>query len=143
RERLAPRLPTARMAAYDLRRNVRRWASAMFVVIPALLAWRSVASLASDHARHLAGVARGDPFSTSTVTAFESLGRALIAAGPGLAVLAAAAGSQSIAGELSLGTLRNVLLRPLRRVHVVLGKALAVAAAVLASYAAALATGAV
>ena len=143
RERLAPPLPTVRMAAYDLRRSLRRGLSAMFVVAPAFLAWRSVASLAADQARHLAGVAQGDPFSTSTVTAFESLARAMIAAGPAVAVLAAAAGSQSIAGELSLGSLRNVLLRPLRRAHVVLGKALAIALVTSLSYAAALATAAV
>ena len=42
--------------------------------------------------------------------------------------------SQSLAGDLSSGTLRNVLLRPVRRVQVVGGKALGQGLALLAFY---------
>jgi ABC-2 type transport system ATP-binding protein len=136
-ERIAPRWPSLRMARYELRRNAKRWASALLVAIPAFLAWQRVAALAEDHHKHLADVASGKLFSTSTVTAFEALGRGLGAAIPAMVVMLVAVGSQSIAGELSLGTLRNVLLRPLRRVQVVAGKALALSVAVLVTQAAA------
>ena len=43
--------------------------------------------------------------------------------------------SQSVAGEFGQGTLRNVLLRPLTRVQVALGKGLALLLATAAAYA--------
>ncbi len=51
-----------------------------------------------------------------------------------VAVLVAGLASQSLAGDLSQGTLRNVLLRPVRRVQVVAGKALGQGVALLALY---------
>lgn len=138
--RVAPRSPTLRMARHELRRNGRRVASALLVAVPAFLAWQRIAALAQDHAVRLEEVKSGALFSTSTVTAFEALGRGLASALPAVAVVAVAVGSQSISGELAAGTLRNVLLRPLRRHHVVLGKAWALLVAVLVAYGAALAS---
>ncbi|MEY2979878.1 MAG: hypothetical protein RL562_105 [Planctomycetota bacterium] len=137
--KLAPRRPTLRMARHELRRNARRVASALLVAVPAFLAWQRIAALAQDHAVRLAEVKSGALFSTSTVTAFEALGRGLVASLPAVAVVAVAVGSQSIAGELGAGTLRNVVLRPLRRHHVVFGKAWALLVAVVVAYGAALA----
>lgn len=138
--KLAPRCPTLRMARHELRRNVRRVASSLLIAVPAFLAWQRIAALAQDHAVRLDEVKSGALFSTSTVTAFEALGRGLAAALPAVAVVAVAVGSQSISGELGQGTLRNVLLRPLRRHHVVFGKVWALLAAVVTAYAAALAS---
>ncbi len=68
------------------------------------------------------------------MTAFEGVAVALAASLPILALIAAGFASQSIAGELARGTLRNVLLRPVRRAQVVLGKALALGLLLVLGY---------
>ncbi len=140
--RLAPRMPVLRVLAHELRLGARRWPVLLMLAAPAAVAVLRVARLARGHAEDVAAVERGDLFSTSTVTAFEALGRGLQAALPVAALLLAALASQSIAGDLALGTLRNVLLRPLRRWHVATGKFLAVLAATAACFALLVATAA-
>jgi hypothetical protein len=89
---------------------------------------------AAQGASEQSAVASSKLFSTTDVTAFEAVGLALQAGLPVLAFLALALASQSISAELARGTLRNVLLRPLRRAEAALGKSLALAAFVLAGY---------
>ncbi len=125
---------TLRVAAYEL----RRWSCARSV--PALLALPALVAVAAIALRWLeasgfaAQVAGGDLASTTDVTAFEAVAVGLQASLPVLALVAAGLASQSLAGELSRGTLRNLLLRPLRRAHVALGKALAALVATTAAY---------
>ena len=82
-----------------------------------------------------AAVEAGEIATITDVNAFEGLARALH---PGLWVLSyvvIALASLSIAGEYSQGTLRNVLLRPITRVPVVLGKWFALVLVTLGAYA--------
>ncbi|MEM7202408.1 MAG: ATP-binding cassette domain-containing protein [Planctomycetota bacterium] len=131
--RLAPRAPALRVWLHDVQRHGRRWPVALLVAGPAVFAWRRIETLADTAQAHVAEVERGDLFSTATVTGFEAVGRGLAAGLPAITLLAAALGSQTIAGDVSLGTLRNTLLRPVRRGHVLAGKTLALATAVLTS----------
>ncbi|MCH6550643.1 MAG: CDP-alcohol phosphatidyltransferase family protein [Planctomycetes bacterium] len=95
----------------------------------------------SIQARSAAGeVEQGTVFSTTDVTAFEGMAVGLQAALPLAAIVAASLASQSVAAELARGTLRNVLLRPVGRIHVAAGKTLALLGAALATLAMLVAT---
>jgi ABC-type transport system involved in multi-copper enzyme maturation permease subunit len=69
------------------------------------------------------------------VNGFEALGLALQAGLPLLAFLVLGLASQSLAAEYARGTLRNVLLRPLKRIDCALGKGLALVTVTYAAYA--------
>lgn len=128
RERLAPGGATLRMVRYELARGLRPGVLVVAALPAVLCAWRVVALVLHDARNrerlHGSGVDR--VASISSVTAFEATARVLITSVPLAVVIAAALGSQSIAGDATLGTLRNVLLRPLTRVQAALGKAMAV-----------------
>jgi ABC-type transport system involved in multi-copper enzyme maturation permease subunit len=123
--RRAPARPLSRVYGYETRRLAVRIGLVLLLVLPAILAasavaWRS--SQAHADARDIAGQKL---FSATDVTAFEGVGLAIQAGVPLLAFLVLGIASQSISSELSGGTLRNVLLRPVLRWQVVLGKACA------------------
>ncbi len=132
-ERVAPRGWLWRVSRFELAQSLRLRV-ALLLAIPSALAWLRIRGVASDHAAHVAAVEAGELFSTSTISAFEGLAHGLIAGLPALALLAAALASPHIAGELEPPTLRNVLLRPVRRFHVAIGKVLTTSAITLAGY---------
>ena len=99
---------------------------AHLLVLPALLAGTSLVRQWARAAGHLEDVDAGDIFSHTLVTAFEGAAVALAAALPLAAIILAGLASQSLAGEHARGTLRNLILRPVGRVPLSLGKALAV-----------------
>jgi hypothetical protein len=111
-----------RVVRYELERV---WSSGRILLLlglPAALALASVLRLHAQ-ARALAEeVQKGALFSTTEVTAFQAAGGALQAGLPLCGILAVGLASQAIAGELSRGTLRNLLLRPVTRVQAVVGK---------------------
>ncbi len=135
-ERRAPRFPALRALQYE----VERWTSAasvpLLLLLPALAAVGAVLQRRADAARDAAEMAGGTLISATRVTAFEGVAVALGAALPLLAFITAGVASQSLAGELARGTLRNLLLRPVRRVDVAVGKACATVGAALVGYAA-------
>jgi ABC-type transport system involved in multi-copper enzyme maturation permease subunit len=134
-ERRAPRWPLARVARYEFLRWGARWPAVTLLAMPAVLGalalWRKQAELAAARAQ----VEAGELFSATDVTAFEGAGVALRAGLPLLALVAAGVASQALAGEASRGTLRNVVLRPVRRVQVGAGKALTHLGVTLLAYA--------
>ena len=132
--RLARGFAIGRVVRYELARGLRRLPGWLLIGLPAGLAWWRVDRLALDQAEHLAAVERGDLFSTSTTTAFEATARGLAAGLPLAVPLVAAFASQAIAGDLALGTLRNVLTRPLGRFSVAAGKMLATLCASLVTF---------
>ena len=132
-ERLACSAPTARLLRYDLRRS-RGIRLATLLAAPAALAAAGIHARGSQHAADAAEVDAGALASTTAVTAFEALGRGLQSGLPLLTFIAIGLASQSISGELSQGTLRNVLLRPVTRFQVATGKAISVLAVVATSY---------
>jgi hypothetical protein len=122
------------MLRYELTRWLVRGRTLPLLLAPAALGVLAIWMRVREAAAHRALVEAGERFSTTEVTAFEAFGVGL---GAGLALLAWIAvglASQSIAGEFSRGTLRNVLQRPQSRWQVVAGKALAVLAMLLGSY---------
>ena len=130
----APGASVWRMARYELHRWLARGRTPFLLLTPAALGVLAIWMRHRESLAQLALVEAGERYSTTQITAFEAFG---IGLGSGLTLLAWIFGglaSQSIAGELSRGTLRNVLLCPLRRYHVVVGKALAVFALGLAAY---------
>jgi ABC-2 type transport system ATP-binding protein len=134
-ERRAPPRPVAMLFGYETRRLAGRFAVALFALLPALLAAAAVLWRNAQARADVKQVEGAQLFSATAVTAFEGVGVALQAGLPLLAFVALGVASQSVSSELSSGTLRNVLLRPIRRWQVAVGKALACACAVVASYA--------
>lgn len=126
---------TSRMVALTrvVRHEARRWTSGpavpLLLSLPALLGVAGVLRLYANTRGYIEDVNTGELFSQSLVTAYESTGVGLTYALPLAAFVAAGLGSQSVAGETARGTLRNVALRPLDRLTLALGKALALCGA--------------
>jgi len=133
-ERRAPGHAVARMLTFDLRRFGGSWGLIALFTTPALFGAIAMLRRAAEGASDQSAVESSKLFSTTDVTAFEAVGLALQTGLPVLAFLALALASQSIAAEFARGTLRNVLLRPLRRTEAALGKSLALVAFVLGGY---------
>ncbi|HZO09970.1 MAG TPA: ATP-binding cassette domain-containing protein [Myxococcota bacterium] len=133
--RLAPSAPVARVVRYELERVWSRGKLVLLLSLPAALALASVLRLHAQSESLAEEVRRGQLFSTTEVTAFQATGGALQAGLPLCGALAVGLATQAIAGELSRGTLRNLLLRPLTRVQAAFGKLAAQLALVAGSYA--------
>ncbi|MEM8884669.1 MAG: ATP-binding cassette domain-containing protein [Planctomycetota bacterium] len=133
--RRAPSMPVGRMVMHELRRWSGQWTTPAMLAAPALAGVLAIWTRVQDVARDAAAVEEGALATATSVNAFEGVARALH---PGLWLLGyvlLGLASQSIAGEFGQGTLRNVLLRPVTRVQVALGKGLALLCAALAAYA--------
>jgi len=125
--------PILRVVRYEFQRLLRP-ATLLAVCTPAILAPFVVVQRSFAVQGDLARVAGGKLATATGATAFEVLGRALEGCVPLLALILAGLASQSMAGELAAGTLRNLLLRPLHRFEIVLGKLAALLAVAIASY---------
>ncbi len=134
RELLAAPHPIARTARYEFARWFAKRRFALLLAAPAVLCAAAVALQKRGALANAARVASGELASATDVTAFQSTASSLQAGLPLLALLVAGLASQSLAGELSRGTLRNVLLRPQTRWQIVVGKAVAGLALTLAGY---------
>ena len=131
----APRWGSLRALRHELGRVVLRRYSPVFVALPALVSLAAIVQRRNTAMRHAGQVESEEVFSSSGVTSFEAFGVGLRASLPLLVLLLAGLATQSLAGELSRGTLRNVLLRPVRRAQLVWGKVLAFLLAGTAAYA--------
>jgi len=134
RERLAPRGPWWRMLSHEARRWTRQATVPLLLLLPAVVGCIAILVRWSQWQADLGRVATGEVATVTDVTAFEGVARALHGGVWLLCYVALGLASQSVAGELSQGTLRNVLLRPLTRLQVALGKGLAALAAALIAY---------
>lgn len=134
-ERFAPSGPIARMAAFDLRRYVRSPGLWFLFTAPALLGIVACLRRGMQSSSDQSAIQSETLFSATGVNGFEAVGLALQAGLPLLAFLALGLASQSLAAEYARGTLRNILLRPLRRIECALGKGVALLAITLGSYA--------
>lgn len=134
-ERLAPAGAVRRMAAFDLRRYVSGLGILALFVLPGLAAAVATWRRAAEARRDEGSIADETLFSATALNGFEVTGLALQAGLPVLVFLLLGWASQSVAAEFARGTLRNVLLRPLRRLDVVFGKVLALLLVGLAAYA--------
>ena len=135
-ERIAPGGAIRRAMRYEFGRWSRRPWFGVVLLLPALFATAAIALRWRTAQAALEQVDAGDLFSVTQVTAFQAVGSGLSIGLPLAAWILAGLASQSIAGELARGTLRNVLLRPLARWQLVIGKALALLAMGALSYAA-------
>jgi ABC-type multidrug transport system ATPase subunit len=137
----APRTRTAlwRACRYELAR-LRQWPTVVLFAAPAAFAgwraWRHFGAVQLDLER----VRAGQQHSATDASGYDALGLALQSALPCLVFLALGIASQALAGELGAGTLRNLLLRPLGRGAVLLGKLGAHVAALVGAYALAVVT---
>ncbi len=134
-ERLAARHAVWRMIRYEVHRWMGRLAVPAMIIAPAVLGVWAVLRRRAEVAEDAGKVAAGELASATEVTAFEGVGVALEAATPILPYILLGMASQSLAGEFSQGTLRNVLLRPLKRLHIMLGKGIALLGAAFCAYA--------
>ena len=132
--RLAPGFPVARMLRYEVTRVLDRLAFPLAVAVPGVLAASRIMGRRASADGDIEQVASGKLMDAVSVTAYEAMGRGLQSSLFLVMLLVVGLASQSLAGDLSSGTLRNVLLRPLRRVQVVAGKALGQGLALLAFY---------
>lgn len=132
---------TLRTARYEFARWSARRAWLFPLALPAALAGLAVLRRRAEWLAAERTVEQGELFSATDVTAFEGAGVALRAGLPLLALVSAGLASQALAGELARGTLRNVLMRPLSRAQVALGKAATHLALCLGAYVLLAATG--
>lgn len=126
--------PRLRAFAHELRLLRLQKSTFALGLLPALLAaWRVFA-----HHRHvqqnLARVARGELFSADAGSGHLATALAMQQALPLLALCLLWLASQSLAADLHGDTLRNTLLRAVRRSHVVLGKLLALTVVAALAY---------
>ncbi len=134
RETRAPGLGTLRALRYELSRLSARAGFPLLLALPALVAVLDVLRRAWQARGLLERVEDQELYSATAVTAFEGVGVGLRAALPIAAAVVAGVASQSLAGELSRGTLRNALLRPVHRLEMAAGKLLGVLVAGLVTY---------
>lgn len=130
----APAFPTMRMLGYEARRLGRRWIFPLAVAIPAVLACMRVFGRRAAADQELVMVNNGQLMDAVNVTGFDAMGWGMQSSLFVVVLLVAGFASQSLAGDLSRGTLRNILLRPVRRLQVAGGKALGQIGVVLALY---------
>lgn len=123
----------ARVARYEAAR-LARWPTLLLLALPTLLAATRVFTRHAEVGRDLARVRARELFSATDSSGYDTVALGLQVATPLLAFLAIGLASQSIAGELAQGTLRNLLLRPIRRGTVLAGKLAALAVATLVSF---------
>ncbi len=135
KEQRAPASPVARVVHYEVARAWSKGSLAIALVLPALLAlidlWRTHAKAVEAAAL----VASGKLQTATDVTAFQALAQSLQSGLPMCAAVVVGISSQTLASEYSRGTLRNLLLRPVLRWQVVIGKAIALALLTLLAYA--------
>ncbi|MEZ6196608.1 MAG: ABC transporter ATP-binding protein [Planctomycetota bacterium] len=110
--------------------GVAGWA---LLLAPALIAVVAIGRRAAAEAARSEKLAAEGIFH-ERATAFGAVAHGLAPSLPLLAVLLALLASQSIAGELGRGTLRNLVLRPFRRWEILVGKAAALGGAALLAY---------
>ncbi|HMS15981.1 MAG TPA: ATP-binding cassette domain-containing protein [Planctomycetota bacterium] len=121
--RIAPPRALWRCLRYDLTR-ITKGQVLLSCLVPSAFGWNAALGRAASDRAAMTSLGSGQLASTTAVTAFEILGRAIEAGLPILLFFAAGIASQSVASEASYGTLRNVLLRPLSRTHLGLAKIL-------------------
>lgn len=132
--RMAPGKPVLRMIRHEFARWNSYLAIPFMTCLPALLAVLAIFGRKRE-ADAMASAVEGESLASTTgVTAFEGVAVGLSAGLPLLLLILAGIGSQAIAGGLTRGTLRNILLRPLTRVHVAAGKAASILGLGLVAY---------
>lgn len=133
-ERRVPRVGALRAMRYEARRLLSSMTTPVMLAVPALMGgvsiWRAARRAAADRAL----VESGEVQTVTDVNAYEAVAAALQSGLPVLALIACALASQSLAGELGRGTLRNAVLRPLRRAELAIGKWATLNIAVLIGY---------
>jgi ABC-type multidrug transport system ATPase subunit len=129
-----PGFGVLRAARWELTRLFGGFAGWTVIAAPAILSAVLIARRASREAARAAELAAEGAFH-ERATAFGAVAQGLAPTLPLLALLLALLASQSIAGEIGRGTMRNLVLRPFRRWEIVTGKAFALFGVALAAYA--------
>ena len=114
----------ARALVFEGRALLRRRATLPLLALPCVAAGLAVHRYHSEVQRGLALVGEGERFSADAGTGYLAVAQALQAATPCLALGLVWFASQSIAADVAGDTLRNTLIRSVRRRDVVIGKAL-------------------
>jgi ABC-2 type transport system ATP-binding protein len=130
--RRAPTRSVARILHFE---RLRLTGVLPWLLLPAAAGAVRIWALSQSGAAQAGQVANEELFSATEVTAFSAVLKALETGLPLLALFAAGLASQTLAGELGRGTLRNLAQRGLTRWAIGLGKLLAQCAAVLLGYA--------
>ncbi len=131
----APRLPILRVLRHELTRWARSPSVALLLTAPAALAVGAIYQRHREVEADQALIAAGELFSATSVTAFEACAVGLRAGLLPAALVLTGLASHAIAGEYARGTLRNLLLRPVGRIRLALGKALALGTVAALTYA--------
>jgi ABC-2 type transport system ATP-binding protein len=126
---LPPAGPPAPLAAFAHELRVLRIQRGTWLLaLPCLAALWSTWTYRSAVQHNLARVGRGELFSADAGSGFAAAAAAMQSSLPLLAACVLWLASQSIAADHAAETLRNTLLRPVRRGHVLFGKFAALAA---------------
>ncbi len=110
-----------RICRYELSRLARP-GTLVALFLPAVIAAIAVYQDYAAAVREAGEVSGGELFSATGVTAYSALGSALLTTVPLLALVMIGIASQSLAGQIREGSLRNLLTRPFHRFEIALGK---------------------
>ena len=133
-ERISPSRPLSRMLGHEWRRWTGQLAVPLMLLLPTLVGLLAMMLRRQGMMADEEAIAAGDLVSATDINAFEAVARSMHAGVWLMCYIVLGLASQSIAGEFAQGTLRNVLLRPVTRLNVMIGKAVAVLGAALLSY---------
>ncbi len=120
-----PGWPRLRALAHELRLLRLHRSTFVLLALPSVFALWRLRSYHQHVQATLARVQRGELFSADAGSGFLAYAQAMQSSLPLLAVGVLWLGSQSFAADLQGDTLRNTLVRAVRREHVVFGKSLA------------------
>ena len=132
--------PFWRAYTYELTNSLRQRSTVPLLLLPSAIGAFAALRYASSVQQGLARVEDGSRFSADAGSGFLGLAQGLQNATPALALVLLWLTSQTIAADLSADTLRNTLLRSLRRSDVAMAKAAAHLTTMVGSWSLLLAT---
>ncbi len=133
-ERLSPPREILRAMGYEWRRLCSRKIFFASLTLPFLVAFWDIRSRFALAEAALQKMAEDGLASTTDVTAFEGVAWGLRTSLILASMIFCGLASQSLAGELDRGTLRNALLRPVRRSRLAIGKLLTLLSCAAVTY---------
>jgi ABC-type multidrug transport system ATPase subunit len=132
--------PRMRSFAFEASILCNRRSTLPLLLIPCAAATFAVANYSSRVADGLKTVEAGERFSADAGSGFQAVAQSLQAATPVLALSLMWLGSQTIASDFTADTLRNSIIRSVRRRDVLFGKVFVLLAAMIIGWTALLAT---
>lgn len=126
--------PLLRAFLHETRMLLRRPSTCLLLAAPTMIAAESVRGYGVDVQAALQLVEEGERFSADAGSGYLATARGLQAATPALALVLLWLSTQIVAADFAADTLRNTVVRSVRRIDVLLGKLLVLLVATIAGW---------